>query len=88
MQTFISETKKKIEHLQQSANKKNINQAANIAHQLLPLFRMLKATHILPALIWLEQKRNKDIYPNETDNIISSIVVESKKILDAAHRII
>lgn len=87
MQTFISETKKKIEHLQQAAAEKRIDQAANIAHQLLPLFRMLNAKQSLPALIWLEQRRNDKIFPNEAEDMICSTIAEGQKLLDAAHRI-
>ncbi len=88
LQTFVIETEKKIESLKQAAIDREIKQAANIAHQLLPLFKMLNATQSIQPLIWLEQRGNENIFPPVAFEKIDTIIDESRKILESADKII
>ena len=57
LRTFISETKKNREYMEEALAKRNMEGITAIAHKLLPLFTMLGATRCIPALTWMEQRR-------------------------------
>ena len=86
MRTFIEETQKKRETLTKALNEKDMPSATAIAHQLLPLFRMLKAERCLPDLLWLEKRRTETDFPSEAEEKIRLILVEIRKMIEAAKK--
>ena len=57
IQTFIEETGKNIERMQQALNDKEVDGIAAMAHKLLPLFTMIGADETITPLKWLEACR-------------------------------
>lgn len=84
MCTFIDETQKKRETLAKALKEKDMPSATAIAHQLLPLFRMLKAERCLPDLLWLEERREETDFPSEAEEKIRLILVEIGRMIEAA----
>ena len=84
MHTFIKETQKKQERLRQALEEKDMPSATAIAHQLLPLFRMLKAERCLPDLLWLEERRAETDFPSEAEEKIRKVLVETGRMIEAA----
>ena len=84
MRTFIEETQKKRETLTKALNEKDMPSATAIAHQLLPLFRMLKAERCINELLWLEERRTETDFPSEAEEKIRKVLVETGKIIEAA----
>lgn len=60
IQTFIEETGKNIERMQQALNDKEVDGIAAMAHKLLPLFTMIGVDEAIPLLEWLEVQRGQD----------------------------
>ena len=60
--------------------------ATAIAHQLLPLFRMLKAERCLPDLLWLEERREETDFPSEAEERIHKVLVEAERVIEEAKR--
>ena len=86
MRTFIDETQKKRETLAKALKEKDMPSATAIAHQLLPLFQMLKAEHCLPDLLWLEERRTETDFPPEAEEKIRLILVETGRMIEAAKK--
>jgi len=84
MRTFIEETQKKRETLTKALNEKDMPSATAIAHQLLPLFRMLKAERCINELLWLEKRRIETDFPSEAEEKIRKVLVETGRIIEAA----
>ena len=84
MCTFIEETQKKRETLTKALKEKDMPSATAIAHQLLPLFRMLKAERCINELLWLEKRRTETDFPSEAEEKIRKVLVETGKIIEAA----
>lgn len=59
IQTFIEETGKNIERMQQALNDKEVDGIAAMAHKLLPLFTMIGADETITPLKWLEACRGE-----------------------------
>jgi len=87
MRTFIDETQKKKEKLQQSLTQKDMNTATGIAHQLLPLFKMLNAESCLSDLLWLEERRNETSFSEESERHIRRVLEETERIIEEAQRL-
>ena len=87
MRTFIDETQKKKEKLQQSLTQKDMNTATGIAHQLLPLFKMLNAETCLPSLLWLEERRNETHFSEDTEEHIRRILEATERMIKEAQRL-
>lgn len=86
MRTFIEETQKKREILAKALKEKDMPSATAIAHQLLPLFQMLKAERCLPDLLWLEERRTETDFPPEAEEKIRLILVETGRMIEAAKK--
>ena len=86
MRTFIEETQKKRETLTKALNEKDMPSATAIAHQLLPLFQMLKAERCINELLWLEERRTETDFPPEAEEKIRLILVEIRKMIEAAKK--
>ena len=86
MRTFIEETQKKRETLTKALNEKDMPSATAIAHQLLPLFRMLKAERCINELLWLEERRTETDFPSEAEEKIRKVLMETGRIIEAAKK--
>jgi len=84
MCTFINETQKKRETLTKALKEKDMPSATAIAHQLLPLFQMLKAERCINELLWLEERRTETDFPSEAEEKIRLILVEIGRMIEAA----
>ena len=84
MRTFIEETQKKRETLTKALKEKDMPSATAIAHQLLPLFRMLKAERCINELLWLEKRRTETDFPSEAEEKIRKVLVETGRMIEAA----
>ena len=86
MRTFIEETQKKRETLAKALKEKDMPSVTAIAHQLLPLFQMLKAERCINELLWLEERRTETDFPPEAEEKIRLILVEIGRMIEAAKR--
>ena len=86
LRTFISETKKNREYMEEALAKKNMEDITAIAHKLLPLFTMLGATRCIPALTWMEQRRGTAEISEEAVEKTNFIVKEIEKVIDEAQK--
>ena len=80
IQTFIEETGKNIERMQQALNDKEVDGIAAMAHKLLPLFTMIGADETITPLKWLEACRG--------EKFSEKIEETTLDILEAVHKII
>ena len=86
LRTFISETKKNRECMEEALAKKNMEDITAIAHKLLPLFTMLGATRCIPALTWMEQRRGTTEIGEEAIEKTNFIIEEIEKVIDEAKK--
>ena len=86
LRTFISETKKNREYMEEALAKRNMEGITAIAHKLLPLFTMLGATRCIPALTWMEQRRGTAEISEEALEKTNFIVKEIEKVIDEAQK--
>ena len=78
IQTFIEETGKNIERMQQALNDKEVDGIAAMAHKLLPLFTMIGVDEAIPLLEWLEVQRRQDFskkVKEKTDHVLQEILI-------------
>ena len=78
IQTFIEETGKNIERMQQALNDKEVDGIAAMAHKLLPLFTMIGVDEAIPLLEWLEVQRGQDFskkVKEKTDHVLREILI-------------
>lgn len=78
IQTFIEETGKNIERMQQALNDKEVDVIAAMAHKLLPLFTMIGVDEAIPLLEWLEVQRGQDFskkVKEKTDHVLQEILI-------------
>ena len=80
IQTFIEETGKNIERMQQALNDKEVDGIAAMAHKLLPLFTMIGVDEAITPLKWLEACRG--------EKFSEKIEETTLNILEAVHKII
>ena len=80
IQTFIEETGKNIERMQQVLNDKEVDGIAAMAHKILPLFTMIGADETITPLKWLEACRG--------EKFSEKIEETTLNILEAVHKII
>ena len=80
IQTFIEETGKNIERMQQALNDKEVDGIAAMAHKLLPLFTMIGADETITPLKWREACRG--------EKFSEKIEETTLNILEAVHKII
>ena len=78
IQTFIEETGKNIERMQQALNDIEVDGIAAMAHKLLPLFTMIGVDEAIPLLEWLEVQRGQDFskkVKEKTDHVLQEILI-------------
>ncbi|WP_373259683.1 hybrid sensor histidine kinase/response regulator [Bacteroides xylanisolvens] len=78
IQTFIEETGKNIERMQQALNDKEVDGIAAMAHKLLPLFTMIGVDEAIPLLEWLEVQRGQDFskkVKKKPDHVLQEILI-------------
>lgn len=59
--SFIEETEKNIERMEDSLAQEDMAGIAGMAHKLLPLLTLIGAVNVIPILSWLENRRDEDI---------------------------
>lgn len=83
--TFIEETGKNAERMQQALNDKEVNGIAAMAHKLLPLFTMIGAEETIAPLTWLEACRGEE-FSEKIEKTTLSILEAVRKIISEAER--
>jgi signal transduction histidine kinase/CheY-like chemotaxis protein len=86
LQSFVDESKKNVENLLSMKRKKNIIGINQLAHKMLPLFRMMNEKEIVEWLIALEKTKSLKFLEeksfNEKIEQVQHIIIEGEKILD------
>lgn len=83
LRSFIEETGKNAERLQQATTEKDVNRITAMAHKLLPLFTLIEATDATPLLHWLEARRDES-YSEEIEEKTNIALQEIRNILKEA----
>ncbi len=76
LRTFIDETGKNHELLAKALSDGDMPSLTALAHKMLPLFTLLKAGRVVPALAWLEQQR-------EATEVTPEVEERTKEVLEA-----
>lgn len=85
IQTFIEETGKNIERMQQALNDKEVDGIAAMAHKLLPLFTMIGADETITPLKWLEACRGEEL-SEKIEETTLNILEAVRKVISEAER--
>lgn len=85
IQTFIEETEKNADRMQQALLNEEVDGIAAMAHKLLPLFILIGALDALPLLSQLEAERGQ-YFTEEISNKTETVLREIQRILDAARQ--
>lgn len=83
IQSFIEETGKNADRMQQSLANEDVDGIAAMAHKLLPLFTLIGATDALPLLNWLEARRG-ECFSEEIGEKTDCVLSEIRKVLGEA----
>ena len=83
--TFIEETGKNVERMQQSLNEKEVDGIAAMAHKLLPLFTMIGAEETIAPLKWLEACRGEEFSEKIEETTFNTLEAVRKIISEAEH---
>lgn len=81
--TFIDETGKNADSMQQSLEKEEVDGIAAMAHKLLPLFTLINVSEAIPSLIWLEAQRGAD-FSEEMKVIVLQTLEQIRRVIIAA----
>ena len=81
--TFIEETGRNIERMQQVLNDKEVDGIAAMAHKLLPLFTMIGAEETIAPLKWLEACRGEE-FSEKIEEITFNTLEAVRKIISEA----
>lgn len=85
IQTFIEETGKNIERMQQVLNDKEVDGIAAMAHKLLPLFTMIGADETTTPLKWLEACRGEAFSEKIEETTLNTLEAVRKIISEAEY---
>lgn len=85
IQTFVEETEKNADRMQQALTDEEIDGIAAMSHKLLPLFSLIGATDAVPLLNWLEAQRSKN-FSEEIKEKTGCVLQEIRKILEEAKK--
>lgn len=85
IQTFIEETGKNIERMQQALNDKEVDGIAAMAHKLLPLFTMIGADETTTPLKWLEACRGEAFSEKIEETTLNTLEAVRKIISEAEY---
>lgn len=83
IQTFIEETGKNAERMQQALANREVGGVAAMAHKLLPLFALIGARDAVPLLTWLEAQRGQ-LFSEEIGQKTADVLHEIRNILREA----
>lgn len=83
IQSFIEETGKNADRMQQSLADEDVDAIAAMAHKLLPLFTLIGATDAVPLLNWLEARRG-ECFSEEIGEKTDCVLSEIRKVLGEA----
>lgn len=83
--TFIEETGKNVERMQQALNEKEVDGIAAMAHKLLPLFTMIGAEDTIAPLKWLEACRGEEFSEKIEETTFNTLEAVRKIISEAEH---
>lgn len=83
--TFIEETGKNVERMQQALNEKEADGIAAMAHKLLPLFTMIGAEETIAPLKWLEACRGEEFSEKIEETTFNTLEAVRKIISEAEH---
>ena len=83
--TFIEETGKNVERMQQALNEKEVDGIAAMAHKLLPLFTMIGAEETIAPLKWLEACRGEEFSEKIEETTFNTLEAVRKIISEAEH---
>lgn len=83
IQSFIEETGKNADQMQQSLADEDVDGIAAMAHKLLPLFTLIGATDAVPLLNWLEAHRG-ECFSEEIGEKTDCVLSEIRKVLGEA----
>lgn len=83
--TFIEETGKNVERMQQALNEKEVDGIAAMAHKLLPLFTMIGAEGTIAPLKWLEACRGEEFSEKIEETTFNTLEAVRKIISEAEH---
>ena len=84
IQSFIEETGKNADRMQQSLAHEEVDGIAAMAHKLLPLFTLIGATDAVPLLNWLEARRGESM-SEEIEEKTDCLLSEIRKVLEEAN---
>ncbi len=88
LESFISETRINVGRMQQALENRDTGYLADMAHKMLPLFTLLKASALVHILKELEGARRQpftteiETKGNASLEIIGSVLLEARKLLD------
>lgn len=85
IQTFVEETEKNADRMQQALTDEEVDGIAAMSHKLLPLFSLIGATDAVPLLNWLEAQRGKN-FSEEIKEKTGCVLQEIRKILEEAKK--
>lgn len=85
IQTFIEETEKNADRMQQALLNEEVDGITAMAHKLLPLFTLIGALDALPLLSRLETERGQR-FTDEISRNTETVLREIQRILDAARQ--
>lgn len=83
IQSFIEETGKNADRMQQSLANEDVDGIAAMAHKLLPLFTLIGAADAVPLLNWLEARRG-ECFSEEIGEKTDCVLSEIRKVLGEA----
>ena len=80
IRTFISETKKNCDTLQEALEKQDADSISRLAHKMLPLFRMIKAQACVVPLEVLERRKDGQ-FDAEIEERTKTALAETRKVI-------
>lgn len=84
MKTFIQETYKNIQSLQEALQTKDSQQLCAIAHKMLPTFTMIEAKEIIPTLQEMDRRRKSGLSDTESETYTTLITNCAQKVIQEA----
>lgn len=87
MKTFIQETYKNIQSLQEALQTKDSQQLCAIAHKMLPTFTMIEAKEIIPTLQEMDRRRKSGLSDTESETYTALITNCAQKVIQEAEHL-
>lgn len=84
MKTFIQETRKNIQALQEALKVNDSQKLCAIAHKMLPTFTMIEAKEIIPTLKDMDHRRSNGLTDTENETYTTFIIKCAEKIISHA----